>query len=483
MDSAPLPAATETGSEDAVPKSLICGSLRIFDFLAICGAGTVAHWFWLAGAVAIPWTSYMLVTVLAALFAVNALHLCGAYRWERLSAIGSSLYRSLGVWAGVLALLVLVAFVTKTSDQFSRAWFVLWFALAAMLLGLSRIILYLTILDWKARGKLAKNVVVFGMGEIGEQLIARMVSLPRSEVRVDGFFDDRLSRAPHFCWRVPRLGNLEDLIDYVRSHQVDSVIVALPPTAAERISGVLRSLSVAPVNVQLCTGTLGFEAGTVQMSEVCGVPMLDVASRPLSGWRRTAKNIEDVVLGSLIVVMISPILAAIALAIKLDSPGPVFFRQKRYGFNDQLIEVFKFRTMYVHMTDVNAAQLTQKNDPRVTKIGRFLRKTSLDELPQFFNVLRGEMSIVGPRPHATQAKAGGILYQDAVERYSARHRVKPGITGWAQINGWRGETETVEQIEQRVRHDLTYIDNWSLGLDLKIIALTAFTGFTGAQAY
>jgi lipopolysaccharide/colanic/teichoic acid biosynthesis glycosyltransferase len=169
--------------------------------------------------------------------------------------------------------------------------------------------------------------------------------------------------------------------------------------------------------------------------------------------------------------------------IKLDSPGPVLFRQKRYGFNNQLIEVFKFRSMYTHMTDHNAVQLTRRNDPRITKLGAFLRRTSLDELPQFINVVRGEMSIVGPRPHALSAKAGELLYQDAVKYYDARHRVKPGITGWAQINGWRGETDTVEQIRKRVEHDLYYIEHWSILLDLKIIVRTVVGGFTGTHAF
>ncbi|MEX2453803.1 MAG: undecaprenyl-phosphate glucose phosphotransferase [Rhodospirillaceae bacterium] len=483
MTETELRAHAATAPEESVSTGIVSASIRIFDFVAICAASAVAHWFWLAGEVSAPWTTYMLVTVLAALFAVNAQNVAGSYKWDRLSVVGSSLYRTLAIWAGVLALLVLVAFVTKTSDQFSRAWFLLWFGAAGMLLGISRIVLYLAILDWKAQGRLARNVVVYGMGEIGEQLVAKLVSLPGNDIRIRAFFDDRLSRVPDFCWRVPLMGNTDDLIEYVRNHPVDSVLVALPPTADERISHLLDQLSVVPVDVQLCTGTMGLRLDSVQLNNVCGIPMLGVVSRPLSGWRHAVKGMEDVLLGSLILLLISPLLALIALAIKLDSPGPVFFRQKRYGFNNQLIEVFKFRTMYVDRTDADAAQLTQRNDPRVTRLGRFLRKSSLDELPQFFNVLRGEMSIVGPRPHALQAKADGILYQDAVKQYAARHRVKPGITGLAQINGWRGETRTVEQIEQRVRHDLTYIENWSLGLDLKIIVLTAFTGFTSSQAY
>jgi exopolysaccharide biosynthesis polyprenyl glycosylphosphotransferase len=189
------------------------------------------------------------------------------------------------------------------------------------------------------------------------------------------------------------------------------------------------------------------------------------------------------VLGAAILTLISPLMLAIAIMIKLDSPGPVLFRQKRYGFNNQLIEVFKFRSMFTHMTDHNAEQLTQRNDPRITRLGAFLRRTSLDELPQFLNVVRGEMSIVGPRPHALSAKAGALLYQDAVKYYDARHRVKPGITGWAQVNGWRGETDTVEQIRKRVEHDLYYIEHWSILLDLKIIIRTITGGFTGHHAF
>jgi exopolysaccharide biosynthesis polyprenyl glycosylphosphotransferase len=205
--------------------------------------------------------------------------------------------------------------------------------------------------------------------------------------------------------------------------------------------------------------------------------------RPLRDWRRIAKEIEDRVLAAAILTLISPLMLVIACLIKLDSPGPVFFRQKRYGFNNELIEVLKFRTMYDEARDDNAEQLTRRNDPRVTRLGAFLRRTSIDELPQFFNVLRGEMSIVGPRPHALAAKAGLLLYQDAVGHYDARHRMKPGITGWAQVNGWRGETDTIEQIRRRVEHDLYYIENWSIRLDLAIILRTIFGGFTGRYAY
>src|SRR6185312_5420531 len=242
-------------------------------------------------------------------------------------------------------------------------------------------------------------------------------------------------------------------------------------------------LCLVPVHVRLCPDSFGLRLGQVEASYIAGHTFLNVIDRPLSDWRWIAKTIEDRVLGALILTAITPLLLAVALLIKLDSRGPVLFRQKRYGFNNRLIEVLKFRTMYADKTDANAEQLTQRNDPRITRVGAFLRRTSLDELPQFLNVVRGEMSIVGPRPHALAAKAGTLLYQDAVKYYDARHRVKPGITGWAQVNGWRGETDTVEQIRKRVEHDLYYIEHWSILLDLKIIIRTILGGFTGHHAF
>jgi Undecaprenyl-phosphate glucose phosphotransferase len=218
-------------------------------------------------------------------------------------------------------------------------------------------------------------------------------------------------------------------------------------------------------------------------SYVGNIPLVDVFDKPLSDWGQVAKFLEDRIISLLALTLVSPIMLLIALAIKLDSKGPVFFKQKRYGFNNELIEVYKFRSMYTDRTDANANKLVSKNDSRVTRVGRFIRKTSLDELPQLINVLRGELSLVGPRPHATHAKAADALYTDVVEGYFARHKVKPGITGWAQINGWRGETDTEEKIQRRVEHDLYYIENWSLFFDLYILARTPIALLKTENAY
>jgi exopolysaccharide biosynthesis polyprenyl glycosylphosphotransferase len=208
-----------------------------------------------------------------------------------------------------------------------------------------------------------------------------------------------------------------------------------------------------------------------------------VFDKPLGDWGSILKSIEDKVIAAIAVVLLAPVMALVALAIKLESRGPVFFKQKRYGFNNELIEVYKFRSMHNNMSDADAAKLVTKGDPRVTRVGRFIRRTSLDELPQFFNVLRGELSLVGPRPHATKAKAADRLYNDVVDGYFARHKVKPGITGWAQVNGWRGETDTAEKLQRRVDHDLYYIENWSLAFDLYILWRTPISLFNPENAY
>ena len=480
-----LPAKILAAEPPATPvsTSLARGLMRLSDFCLVVASGALSHWIWLADMPSLGWPTYILVALFGALLAVNMMHFDGAYRWRVLCSITDSVRRAFLGWAIVVAVLVLLAFLTKTSDQFSRAWLVLWCALSAGTMCVSRVVLYFSILDWKSQGRLRRNIAIVGIGPTGQRLTDWIVNNPGHDFSVVGLFDDRTERSPHYCWGVPRRGNVDDLIRFVRTHQTDMVVVTLPLSAEERLAEIFGKLKTLPVDVRLCPDAISFRLENAQISHLGPLPLINVVDRPLSGWRWPLKNFEDRLLACLILLLAGPLMLFIALAIRLDSPGPVIFRQKRYGFNNQLIDVFKFRTMYHEQRDENAEQLTRKDDPRVTRIGAFLRKTSLDELPQFFNVLRGEMSIVGPRPHACRAKAGGLLYQEAVEEYAARHRVKPGITGWAQINGWRGETETIEQIRKRVEHDLAYIDNWSVGFDLKIILRTALTGFTDRRAY
>jgi exopolysaccharide biosynthesis polyprenyl glycosylphosphotransferase len=247
---------------------------------------------------------------------------------------------------------------------------------------------------------------------------------------------------------------------------------------------MLRKLWVLPIDIRLAAHTNKLRFRPRSYSYIGNVPVLDVFDKPIADWDVVLKICFDKVFGALALILVSPIMAAVALAVKLDSPGPALFRQRRYGFNNELIEVYKFRSMYVDQLDHGAKKLVTRDDPRVTRVGRFIRKTSLDELPQLFNVVfKGNLSLVGPRPHAITARAADHLYDEVVDGYFARHRVRPGITGWAQIHGWRGETDTPEKIQRRVEHDLYYIENWSILLDLYIIAVTPFVLAKSDNAY
>jgi len=246
---------------------------------------------------------------------------------------------------------------------------------------------------------------------------------------------------------------------------------------------LLKKLWVLPLDIKLSAHNNKLRFRPHVYSYIGNVPFIDLADKPIAEWDHIRKWIFDKVMAVIAVITFAPVMAAIAIAVKLDSKGPVLFRQKRQGFNNELIEVLKFRSMHADQADADAAKLVTKGDPRVTRVGRFIRKTSLDELPQFFNVLKGDLSLVGPRPHAMKAKAEERLYSEVVDGYFARHRVKPGVTGWAQIHGWRGETDTEEKIQRRVEHDLYYIYNWSVMLDLYIVLMTPFALLKGENAY
>jgi exopolysaccharide biosynthesis polyprenyl glycosylphosphotransferase len=247
---------------------------------------------------------------------------------------------------------------------------------------------------------------------------------------------------------------------------------------------MLRKLWVLPVDIRLSAHQSKLRLRPRSYSYIGSVPVLAVTDRPIADWDVVFKWLFDKIVGTTLLVLLSPVMLATALAVRLDSRGPAFFRQRRYGFNNELIEVFKFRSMYVDQSDPTASRLATRNDPRVTRVGRFIRKTSLDELPQLINVvLKGDLSLVGPRPHAVNASAEHRRYDDLIDGYFARHRVKPGITGWAQVCGWRGETDTLEKIQKRVEHDLYYIENWSVFFDLYILAITPFALAKTENAY
>ncbi|NIA67650.1 undecaprenyl-phosphate glucose phosphotransferase [Pelagibius litoralis] len=417
---------------------------------------------------------YLGAIVLAMVVATYMLHRFDVYRDDFLFSKRIPYANQMTAWAVTFCVLLAAAFLIKMSDTYSRVWALSWFVGAGAGLVLGRVVMRQWVSGLAVAGRFANRTVILGAGEQGRRLAGYLQRHGDVNTKIIGFADDRSSRVPKESGGIPLLGNVDDLIRMIRLDDVDQVIVALPWTADRRLREVVRRLEWTPVPIRLAPDLAGFSFPDRGFTTVARLPMMRLFDRPISGWSFILKTIEDRFIAALLLIALLPVIAVVALAVKLDSPGPVFFRQKRYGFNNNLFDCWKFRTMHHHMADANAEVLTSRNDGRVTRIGRFLRKTSIDELPQLINVLTGDMSLVGPRPHATSAKADGHLYEDAVDAYAARHRVKPGITGWAQINGWRGETDTVEKIERRVEYDLFYIENWSLGFDLLILLRTAF---------
>jgi Undecaprenyl-phosphate glucose phosphotransferase len=366
----------------------------------------------------------------------------------------------------------------------SHAWLPLWLALLAAHFGASRTVAALWAKPNAARGRFRKRLAIVGGGKAAEEALALLEESRGLDIEIVGLFDDRFdTRSPQAVRRHRKIGRIEDLASYARANRVDLIVVAIPLSAEGRLLAILKRLWELPVDIRISGRATRLQLGRRAYDHLGKLPLLPVFDRPLKGWSLIAKDAVDRLLAAAAIAVLAPVMVAVAAAVRIESKGPVIFRQKRYGFNNELIEVFKFRSMFVDRCDANAAKLVSRNDSRVTRVGRFIRKTSLDELPQLFNVLTGRLSLVGPRPHATQAKAADTLYEQVVDGYFARHRVKPGITGWAQINGWRGETDTAEKLAQRVRHDLDYIDRWSLGFDLYILARTPFALLATDSAY
>lgn len=425
---------------------------------------------------------YLPIIVLTTLFTMMVFYFANLYGNDIKRYYKSPVHKVILLCSLVFLLLVAAIFAFKVSDEFSRAWLFGWYLVATTLISFERASLSLYLKNSRRKGRLKRNVAIVGGEEQGSRMVKYLEKHKEPWMHILAIFDDRVNRLAGIS-EFPIVGNVEDLIKHVRSHRIDEILVALPWQAEQRTLEILRRLQQLPVRVRLCPDLVGFNFPNSDFSHYGGVPVMHVYDKPIDGWSYVFKSMEDRVLGLLALIITAPVMLIVALLIKLDSKGPVFFRQKRYGFNNELIEVMKFRSMQVDLQDGDAETLVTRGDPRVTRIGKILRRTSLDELPQILNVLRGEMSMVGPRPHATKAKAAGRYYQDVVSEYAHRHKVKPGITGWAQIHGWRGETDTEEKIINRVEYDLYYIENWSVGFDLYILARTLLAVFRSENAY
>jgi Undecaprenyl-phosphate glucose phosphotransferase len=482
----PLTTAAKASLQTKISDEIFVGLVAIGDVLAITAASAAAftiYWYFIADDASPDPLRYVLATVLAAGLTVHRL---AAHRVYNLIALQNAKRQAtlvLAAWTTALVVLIVLGFLLKISSEFSRIWLVSWYLASGVLLMSIRFYAARVLRQLTSAGKYFCAVVVVGGGELGQRFVQWVAANPASGLHVVGIFDDRAHRIPASTHGVPLLGSVNDLIEHGRRSWVDMIVIALPLSAEQRILSLARTLRMLPVDIRLLNDSIGFQLHRYAVSYPAGIPTINIADRPIGGWNLVAKRVLDIALASLALLALTPLLATIAALIRLDSPGSIIFRQRRFGFNNCIFSIYKFRTMRVEAADERAERLVSRNDARVTRIGRYLRRWSLDELPQLWNVLNGDMSLVGPRPHPLRAKAADTPYDEVVAEYALRHRVKPGITGWAQVNGWRGETDTIEKIQRRVQHDLYYIDNWSIVFDVWILILTLVKGVTGRNAY
>lgn len=423
---------------------------------------------------------YMGALVFSAGASISAFRMAGIYGFDAVMSpvktSGTVLITLTLVYGGLLA----IAFATSISEQMSRVWF---FSAAVTSVGgvwAVRVVGAVTLTRLARAGRMTRRIAILGAGEQGRRFLERLRERSHPWIQVVGVYDDRKERVgPEVAGFTVR-GTVDDLLAAARRNRIDDIIVALPWAAEMRLVSMVERLKEVPVHVRLSADLIGYVIPPGVHHTFGDLPVIDAAAKPLDGWRMVVKVMEDKIFAAAILVAFSPVLLAVAIAIRLESRGPILFRQERYGFNNQVFRCWKFRSMYHGRPPENAVPQARRDDPRVTRVGRFIRRTSLDELPQLFNVLIGEMSLVGPRPHAV---AHNEQYAKIIDGYFARHRVRPGITGWAQVNGLRGETDTPEKMRNRVQYDVYYIENWSLAFDLLILFRTAFVGFVHKNAY
>jgi len=451
--------------------------LRAMDVLAVVLAGFIAYYykfdsFYLS-------TEYQIALLIAAVltfFVFSFFHIYDSIRalgfWQHLSKLIQAIFVTLIMLAGL-------AFLTKTGETYSRSWFLLLGAFSFSLLIFFRCTLLIVLRLMRSRGWNERRVIIIGAGDLGEKLLETVQQKLWTGFHIVAVFDDHaLKNALFTIHGVPVIKTPENISAYLSaSHQeIDEVWLALPLHAEKRVKEILHELRHHIVTTRFVLDIFGMELLNHSLTHLAGFPVLNIRSTPMVGVNRLIKAFEDRILAGCILLLVSPLLLMIAIAVKLSSPGPVFYRQKRVGWNGKEFEMLKFRSMPIDAESASGPVWAKQNESRATSIGTFLRKTSLDELPQFINVLTGDMSIVGPRP---ERQYFVDQFKDEVPRYMQKHLVKAGITGWAQVNGWRGNTS----LEKRIEYDLYYIENWSLTFDLRIIFLTMLRGFINKNAY
>lgn len=462
----------------SISSEVLPGVMGLLDSFAILSVAFVSYVF-LIGRSATDMDLYAAAVAFVWLVAVMLMNFAGLYRFEPIMRPITFADKIIISFVTTFMFLLAAAFSLRISTDYSRIW-VGTFAVGACTMTIVLRVAASYLLEKLADNRVfARNVLIVGTGEQMRRLLSHLSSAKPRFVKVLGLITHCPNDMGGLPW--PVLGGLDDLVPYIRRNNVDDVIISLPWSADEEIALLVGKLRELPVNVYLGSDLVGYRLPFQPPPDHFGrMPLVEIAGRPLAGWSGAQKTALDYGLGFLLVLCLAPLMAVIALAIKIEGGGSVFFRQERFGFVNRVFRIYKFRTMKFSSACENQTVQASRNDPRITRVGRVLRRFSLDELPQLFNVLNGTMSLVGPRPHAVDHNE---MYSQVIRGYFARHRVKPGLTGWAQVNGFRGETKTLEAMEARVKYDIDYVENWSLLHDFKILAMTIFICLTGRNAY
>ena len=465
--------ALATQGKTGLPLDVVVWTVRLVEFVVVIATGLVTIRWFIAPLPSDDVAGYHRVVALAAFsFAVLA-ETVGCYDIDAQFSLRRAWQRVASSWAATALFMLTLGFLLKVSDDVSRAWVVGWFVTGGGMLLATRGLMTVWVRRLKRQGTFDQRVAIFGAGAQGARLAGYIQAHDKLTISLVGFYDDRRDgRVPTEASGLPVLGNLAALVSRIRLGDIDQVIVALPWSADVRLQQIVSQLALTPVRIRLAPDLASFAFASRPVVLLGEMPVMTLFERPISGVDAWLKAAEDRFLGLIALLILSPVLLLCAIAVRLDSPGPILFRQPREGFNNQPFHVYKFRSMFHNHGEFENIRQAQRGDPRVTRVGRVMRALSLDELPQLFNVLEGSMSLVGPRPHAASTRAGGRLFSDVVLSYAARHKVKPGITGWAQVCGWRGETDTEDKLVKRFEHDLYYIENWSVLFDLYIMLRT-----------
>jgi putative colanic acid biosysnthesis UDP-glucose lipid carrier transferase len=488
LELSPIPRAWRLSASGS--RVLFESSVRVADLVGLSCAGIGAALWRFAGQ-SVP-DVVIASTMIGCLLATNVLSICGVYRIELLRAFSATASRAILGWLATIMILIAILYAVKTAEELSRLWLGLWCTGGIAALLLVRLIACIVLRRRDVADALARRIAVVGSGERLRSAVD-CLSGSASAVRVRAVVDLDAATIHRPEAGISPTHKLADLEVLVHAGSIEQVILAIPARPFGPLRHTLRSLSHLPVEVNwvpdpsevgcILTDVPGARISLQNEAVPCPLPHVCMLQRPLDGWRYIAKAIEDRVLAAGLLVFATPVMLLVAAAVKWDSPGPILYEQRRRGFSGHPIGVLKFRTMYIEHCDMTeAAPIKQATrfDQRVTRLGRFLRRTSLDELPQLLNVIRGEMSLVGPRPHAIPHDC---YYADLIDNYLERHRMRPGITGWAQVNGLRGETKTLKDMRERIEHDLEYISNWSLWFDITILARTILAALSGRNAY